>query len=43
MCGIAGFYGDLELDQSILTLNKMLSRIKHRGPDESGVYVSKKV
>ena len=42
MCGIAGFYGDLNEDPGLI-LNKMLTRIKHRGPDESGIYLSKNV
>lgn len=40
MCGIAGFYGDINKKQSVSTLKHMLTRIKHRGPDQSGVYVS---
>ncbi|HLV39810.1 asparagine synthase (glutamine-hydrolyzing) [Xanthomarina sp.] len=43
MCGIAGFYGNLNKKQSVSTLQNMLTRIKHRGPDQSGVYVSDKV
>src|SRR5690606_27460160 len=39
MCGIAGFYGDINKKQSVSTLKHMLTRIKHRGPDQSGVYV----
>jgi asparagine synthase (glutamine-hydrolysing) len=42
MCGIAGFYGNLNKEQSVPTLQRMLTRIKHRGPDQSGVYVSSK-
>ncbi|WP_417853856.1 asparagine synthase (glutamine-hydrolyzing) [Xanthomarina gelatinilytica] len=40
MCGIAGFYGEINKKQSVSTLKHMLTRIKHRGPDQSGVYVS---
>lgn len=41
MCGIAGFLNDKNhTDNKISTLRRMLTRIKHRGPDESGVYVS---
>jgi asparagine synthase (glutamine-hydrolysing) len=43
MCGIAGFYRDFNKEQSVSTLQHMLTRIKHRGPDQSGVYVSEKV
>ncbi|PWK19020.1 asparagine synthase (glutamine-hydrolyzing) [Xanthomarina spongicola] len=43
MCGIAGFYGNINKEQSLPTLQRMLTRIKHRGPDQSGVYVSSKV
>lgn len=41
MCGIAGFYNHKnQADTKINTLRHMLTRIRHRGPDESGVYVS---
>ena len=44
MCGIAGFYQfNDNKDNCINTLRKMLTRIKHRGPDESGIYLSEKV
>tara|TARA_R110002073_G_scaffold72537_1_gene177534 strand:- start:542042 stop:544021 length:1980 start_codon:yes stop_codon:yes gene_type:complete len=44
MCGITGFYkhkanDDLKVD----VLTRMLTRIKHRGPDQSGIYLSKKI
>jgi asparagine synthase (glutamine-hydrolysing) len=40
MCGIAGFFGFNEsIDKKTTTLKKMLTRIKHRGPDESGIYL----
>ena len=41
MCGIAGFYKWYDTKENkINTLGKMLTRIRHRGPDESGVYLS---
>ena len=40
MCGIVGYYGCLDKGQSVNILRKMLTRIKHRGPDESGIYIS---
>jgi asparagine synthase (glutamine-hydrolysing) len=41
MCGIAGFSGNAGgKEQGLFVLNKMLSRIKHRGPDEAGVFLS---
>jgi len=41
MCGIAGFYRfNDSADNKIHTLRNMLTRIKHRGPDESGIYIS---
>ena len=44
MCGIAGFYQfNDKVDNRIHILRKMLTRIKHRGPDESGVYLSDNV
>lgn len=39
MCGIAGIYGE---DNENL-LNGMLKTIKHRGPDETGSYVSSNI
>ena len=41
MCGIAGgtkFYSPTSIKNEVLV--KMLGRIKHRGPDESGIYSS---
>ncbi|NEU10011.1 asparagine synthase (glutamine-hydrolyzing) [Flavihumibacter sp. R14] len=43
MCGIAGFYPRLEKEASISVLKRMLTRIKHRGPDQSGIYLNKAV
>jgi asparagine synthase (glutamine-hydrolysing) len=44
MCGIAGFYQYKDnTDNKINTLRNMLTRIKHRGPDESGIYLSNKI
>ena len=43
MCGIAGFYPNLSNDISVDVLKRMLTRIKHRGPDESGIYLSEKI
>ena len=41
MCGVAGFVSDLRDNESILILKSMLSTIKHRGPDQSGAYISR--
>ncbi len=38
MCGIAGIYGTDP--NKIISLNKMLSKLHHRGPDENGIYNS---
>ena len=44
MCGITGFHQYKgEKENYVHTLRKMLTRIKHRGPDESGIYLSKKI
>ncbi|WP_291864620.1 asparagine synthase (glutamine-hydrolyzing) [Maribacter sp.] len=44
MCGIAGFYQCSDSkDTRLNILTKMLTRIKHRGPDQSGVYLSNKI
>jgi len=41
MCGITGFFQFNEsTENKKSTLRKMLTRIKHRGPDESGIYLS---
>ncbi len=44
MCGIAGFinYAGTDIKEGEHTLNRMLSRIQHRGPDETGLYLSPK-
>ena len=43
MCGIAGIYHyrDVEPSTTENSINGMLSIIRHRGPDESGVYLGK--
>ncbi len=44
MCGIAGFFHfNEDVNSKEHTLRKMLTRIRHRGPDQSGVYISKGV
>jgi len=44
MCGIAGFYNYRTSDADRTnTLRHMLTRIKHRGPDESGIYLDTSV
>lgn len=44
MCGIAGFYNFKAPEEDRLaTLKRMLSRIKHRGPDESGIYMNPRI
>jgi asparagine synthase (glutamine-hydrolysing) len=41
MCGIVGFSGNGGgKEQGLAVLNRMLSRIRHRGPDEAGVFLS---
>lgn len=37
MCGIAGYFDRYNLTDHTV-LNRMLTRIKHRGPDECGIY-----
>lgn len=44
MCGIAGFHKFKETtDKKSHILRSMLTRIKHRGPDESGIYLSEEI
>lgn len=43
MCGIAGFYPCCEKSRAVGILKRMLTRIKHRGPDQSGILLSKDV
>ena len=42
MCGIAGIYNyrSPEKDSLELSVKKMLSVIRHRGPDETGLYLN---
>jgi asparagine synthase (glutamine-hydrolysing) len=42
MCGIAGFFGGVNKDTPNV-IRRMLTRIVHRGPDQSGIYISKEV
>ncbi len=39
MCGIAGYF-DKSSKSSEAVLNRMLTRINHRGPDECGIYTN---
>jgi len=44
MCGIAGILNLNSSDQiSLETLKKMLGALRHRGPDESGVYLDDRI
>jgi asparagine synthase (glutamine-hydrolysing) len=44
MCGIAGFTGRLgSWGESRKVLNKMLTRIRYRGPDEAGIFIDDEV
>ncbi len=40
MCGIAGFYTSFKKKDSLDILKRMLTRIKHRGPDQSGILLT---
>jgi len=44
MCGIAGIFNlpDSQVDP-ISIVTRMLARIRHRGPDESGIYVNQRL
>jgi asparagine synthase (glutamine-hydrolysing) len=42
MCGITGYIDKYE-NASALLVNRMLTRIQHRGPDECGIYVNNNV
>lgn len=44
MCGIAGFYNtSIDKQEQAPVLRRMLTRIKHRGPDQSGIYLDNTV
>lgn len=43
MCGIAGFYPCFEREKSVKVLRSMLTRIKHRGPDQSGILLTNNI
>ena len=42
MCGIAGFYNCSAAENipAEISIKKMLSVIRHRGPDETGIYLA---
>ncbi|MGZ2368743.1 asparagine synthase (glutamine-hydrolyzing) [Ancylomarina sp. YFZ004] len=40
MCGVVGFYPNLKTNNSVDVLKCMLTRIKHRGPDQSGIVLT---
>jgi asparagine synthase (glutamine-hydrolysing) len=40
MCGIAGFYNFTSRNLQEDSIKKMLASIQHRGPDETGIYLS---
>ena len=42
MCGIAGIIQDHSDDSRVDIVEQMLTRIAHRGPDESGIYHSRR-
>lgn len=41
MCGIVGFYSSRERNSAVDILKRMLARINYRGPDQSGIAISK--
>ncbi|KAB3529976.1 asparagine synthase (glutamine-hydrolyzing) [Alkaliphilus pronyensis] len=43
MCGICGFVDALEQDKKQQTIEEMMNKIIHRGPDEGGKYVDEGV
>ncbi|WP_372948093.1 asparagine synthase (glutamine-hydrolyzing) [Mariniphaga sp.] len=42
MCGIAGYFDKNESPDASL-INRMLTRIRHRGPDECGIYIGENI
>jgi asparagine synthase (glutamine-hydrolysing) len=42
MCGIAGYIDKFNQAEA-LVINRMLTRIHHRGPDECGIYIDKNI
>ena len=44
MCGIAGIYSkSIDTSGSPDILKRMLARIQHRGPDESGIFLGQNI
>ncbi len=43
MCGIAGIFKKNNSQPNPILLNKMIHSIRHRGPDESGLYIDDRV
>ena len=39
MCGIVGYFGQgMASDEAVIVLQRMSHALRHRGPDESGIY-----
>jgi asparagine synthase (glutamine-hydrolysing) len=43
MCGIAGFINNGDLEQNKILIEKMVRSLKHRGPDDDGVYINQNI
>jgi len=43
MCGIAGIFKNNDSQPDPILLNKMIHSLRHRGPDESGLYIDDRV
>ena len=43
MCGICGIVNFSEEKASEFAIKKMMSLMKHRGPDDEGIYVSNNI
>lgn len=43
MCGIAGIFKNNDSQPNPILLNKMIHSLRHRGPDESGLYIDDRV
>ncbi len=39
MCGLAGIFGSANHDQALAAVEKMKETIRHRGPDDEGIYI----
>ena len=41
MCGIVGFFGESSVEDPKNICKRMVQKLQHRGPDDSGIWIKK--